>query len=125
MPGLPSSQGSTASWGGSLNGLTGITVSPRSASTFDATSVYSGQVGEADNLRIVKTYECALVDPGDATIKFIGTGFAISDVGRAQTLSLSVGGSSISGEAILESYEIDAAIGDVVRGSAKFKFTGK
>ena len=122
---LPSSQGATASWGGTLYNLTGITVSPRSASTFDATSVDSGMVGSGNNRRVVKTYECALVDPGDATVKFIGTGFAITSIGLADTLTLSIGGSSISGEAILESYEIDAAVGDVVRGSAKFKFTGK
>lgn len=118
------SQGATLNWGGAVGSVTGITVTPRSANLTDISSMNSESIGSGETLRIVNQQACFAVDPGDATVKFLGVAFSTESVGLEQALTISIGGETISGNAVLESFEWEAAVGELVRGTAKFKFTG-
>lgn len=119
MPEL--SQGSSVSWGGAIQSLIGINISPRTADIADVTTM---SAGTSSGGLVVRQKDCFSVDPGEATVRFFGCGFNIDSVGAKASFSASVGGVSISGQAILESFEVEAAVGELVRGSAKFRFTG-
>ena len=110
-------QGETFSWGGSVGEVLSISVSPRKANLTDVTTMaHTVETGGF----IVRRYECLSVDSGEASVRFFGNGFAVSDIGTKAGLSAL----GVSGEAILESYEVEASVGDLVRASAKFRFTG-
>jgi hypothetical protein len=111
-------QGETFSWGGAVGEVISISVSPRKANLTDVTTM--GNAGVESGGFVVRRYECLSVDSGEASVRFFGNGFAVSDIGTKAGLSAL----GVSGEAILESYEVEASVGDLVRASAKFRFTG-
>lgn len=50
--------------------------------------------------------------------------YSPTDIGHRASLSFSTPDGSMSGEACLESYEVEASVGELLRGSATFAFTG-
>ena len=50
--------------------------------------------------------------------------FTKLQIGQKGSLSISTPGGSLVGEAILMSYEVEGSVGDLLRGSASFQFTG-
>lgn len=128
MPGsglVPSAQGSTVSFGGSpLGDLISIRVTGASASGADVTTMQSAVSGSGAASRIAKELDVLAVDPGTVSITFYGAGPS-ADVGDKAALSVSIAGSVvISGEAFLASYDVEASVGELVRGSATFQLTG-
>jgi hypothetical protein len=111
-------QGETFSWGGAVGEVISISVSPRKANLTDVTTM--GNAGVEGGGFVVRRYECLSVDSGEASVRFFGTGFDVADIGTKANLSAL----GVSGQAILESYEVEASVGDLVRASAKFRFTG-
>jgi hypothetical protein len=111
-------QGETFSWGSAFGEVLSISVSPRKANLTDITTM--ANAGIEDGGFIVRRYECLSVDSGEASVRFFGNGLAVSAIGTKASLSAL----GVSGEAILESYEVEASVGDLVRASAKFRFTG-
>jgi hypothetical protein len=111
-------QGESFSWGGAFGEVLSITVSPRKANLTDVTTM--GNAGVESGGFIVRRYECLSVDSGEASVRFFGNGLAVEAIGTKAPLSAL----GVSGEAILESYEVEASVGDLVRASAKFRFTG-
>lgn len=128
MPGsglVPSSQGSTASFGGSaLGDLIAIRVTGATAAGTDVTTMDSAVSGSGADSRIAKELDVLAVEPGSVSVTFFGAGPS-ADVGDKAELSVSIGGSVvISGEAFLASYDVEASVGELVRGSATFQLTG-
>lgn len=130
MPGsgsgeVPSAQGSTVSFGGGeLGMLLSIRVAGAGAASVDVTSMQSSVAGTGSGAVIAKELDVLAIDPGSVSVTFFGAG-PNAEVGEKGALSVNVGGSTvISGEAFLSSYEVEATVGDLVRGSATFLLTG-
>lgn len=119
------SQGSTFSWGGSYGSLTGISFQSAQAEMVDISGSGATLRGTDGGQAVVRKFACLAVDPGGVQIKFIdGVGLSDDDVGAAAPLSVSIGGFGGGGMAVLESFSVEASVGDLVRGTANFKFTG-
>lgn len=120
-----SAQGSTVSFGGALAKLIAFTVTPASAGTTDVTGLDATVVGTGSEARVVRETDCLAVDSGTASVRMFGAPpFLASEVGSKATLEIEFPGGSVSGEAILVSFEIEGEVGDLLRGSATFTFTG-
>jgi hypothetical protein len=112
---------STVSFGGSVGGVLSFSFSPGTAGIQDVTS-HSSQLVQG---KIVRDYVCTSIDSGTATVRILGsTGFSRLDIGMESTLSVSTPGGSLSATAILRSFELEATVGELVRGSAEFTITG-
>lgn len=120
-------QGSTVAFGGAEIGyLVGWTVEPAQAATTDATGTDATIYGSGDNSRVVKQVECTAVDPGTVSVRVLGCPpYAVSDIGSKATLEVGFDGGSISWEAILLSFDVEGSVGELLRGTAKFQFTGE
>ena len=122
----PSSQGSSVSFAGSdIGRLTGWRITPGSAEFEDVTSSDSVTLGSGADTRVVKDYDCLTVEPGSADVTLFGCPPHIAaDIGSRGTLAVTFDGGSLSFDAYLESYEVTAAVGEVLVGSARFRFSG-
>ena len=130
MPGsgsgeVPSAQGSTVSFdGGELGSLLSIRVNGPSVSGTDVTSLESPIAGSGAGAVMSRELDVLAIDPGSVSVTFFGAGLP-ADAGEKGELEVVVAGSTVlSGEAYLASYEIEATVGDFVRGSATFQLTG-
>ncbi len=121
------SQGSTVSFKGlALGSLLGWDVTPAAASTTDCTSLDSVLLGSGIEARIVKSVDCCAVDPGTASVTFLGSnGFITNNVGEVGELAIESDAGSLALEAILQSFQITAAVGELIKGTATFQFTGQ
>jgi hypothetical protein len=112
---------STVSFGGNFGGVLSFAFTPGTAGIQDVTSHYS-QVNQG---RIVRDYVCTSIDSGTATVRLLGSsGFDRLDIGTEATLSVTTPAGSLSATAILRSFELEATVGELVRGSAEFTITG-
>jgi hypothetical protein len=120
------SQGSTVSFdGGNIGSLVGFTASPAQAVTTDATGVSATIWGTGVDTRVVKRLECTAVDPGTVSVRLLGCPpYAVSDIGTKADLTVTFEGGSISWDAILLSFEVEGSVGELLRGTATFQFTG-
>lgn len=124
---MPSvSQGSSVSFGGgALGSLVGWQVSPGQAVTTDATGVGATIYGTGVDTRLVKQVECAAIDPGTVSVRLLGCPpYTNEDIGTKATLSVDFDGGGIEWEAILMSFEVEGSVGELLRGTATFQFTG-
>lgn len=120
-----SSQGSTVSFGGNVAELLSWDVTPATAETTDATDYASLILGAGGMSRVVKQFDCTAVSPGTATITFLGAaGFTEDLVGSVGLFSVSSNAGSISLQAILMKFTVTGSVGELVKGSAEFQFTG-
>jgi hypothetical protein len=112
---------STVTFGGLSGGLLGFTMSPGSAGIQDVTS-HSSSVVDG---RVVRDYECTSIDSGTATVRLLGEpGFSRNDIGTEGTLSVTTPAGSLSAKAILRSFDLEAEVGGLVRGTAEFTLIG-
>ena len=124
---MPSvSQGSSVSFGGgALGSLVGWQVSPGQASTTDATGVGATIYTTGGDPRLVKQVECTAIDPGTVSVRLLGCPpYTVDDIGTKATLSVDFDGGGIEWEAILMSFEVEGSVGELLRGTATFQFTG-
>lgn len=121
------SQGSTVTFDGQpLGSLLSIRYRSGTAGKYDITSVDSPLLGDGDNCRILRQSTVTSIDPGSVSVSLLGAPpYSEDDIGKAGSLSISTPGHQLSGEAFLESYEIDAQVGDLLKGTATFQFTGE
>lgn len=124
MPAL--SQGSTVAFNGSnLGELLEFRLSPGAAQLSDATGVSGSTYGSGSELRLIKQVDCTTVDPGSVSVRLLGCPpYTDDDIGSRGTLAVSFTGGSFSMEAILTNFEVEGSVGDLLRGSAEFSFTG-
>lgn len=119
------SQGSTVSFGGSITSLLSIRSSGGSAGTYDVTSYDSVIVGSGDNSRIRREFDVTGIDPGTVTVSVLGASpYGRDDIGMRAALTVTHDGSSLSGDAFLISFDIDAQVGELLKASMTFQFSG-
>lgn len=120
------SQGSTVTFNGVPVGqLLSWEVTPRTATTTDATNQDSTILGAGAEARVLKQVDCTAVDPGTASITLLGADpFQTNDVGMAGTLEIAFASGSVIMEAIFLSFTVTASVGELIKGSANFQFTG-
>jgi hypothetical protein len=125
MP-APVSQGSTVSFAGTPIGeLVGWNLVPATAVTTEITSTDSVYRGSGGLSRVVKEYDCTTVDPGTVSVRLLGCPpYQVEDIGLRGTLVVDFDGGALSAEAILMDFEVEGSVGDLLRGTAKFQFTG-
>ena len=120
-----SSQGSTVIVNGSVVGrLLNINQQFTAGSPFKITHLGSPVQGAGGNAIIVEQLNCASVNPGTVTCQLLGLPGVNIGAGRSVQLSVNVAGAVWSGEAYLDSFQPVAAVGDFVRCSMTFQFTG-
>ena len=120
-------QGATVYFAGQLLGsLTDVQASQAVGGKFDCTSLLSPVIGQGANSRVLLQVNPTSVDPGAIAIQFVGpTVFGRADIGRIGQLVFALpSGGSLFGLAYLEGLELEAAVGEKLRGSATFVFTG-
>ena len=119
------SQGSTVSFGGSIASLLSISGSGGSAGTYDVTNVDSAYVGSGVDYRVRREITVTSIEPGTVTVSVLGGAtYSRDDIGMRSTLSVSCGDSSLSGDAFLMKFDIEAKVGELVKTSLTFQFSG-
>lgn len=123
---LDSSQESTVTFNGeALGKLTGWNLTAGAAVMSDATSVESQVIGEGDQTRILKEVHCVAIDPGRLQVRLFGCPpFMISDIGTRATLEVEFEGGSLTCQAILDTFDVEAVPGDLLKGQVSFYLTG-
>lgn len=121
-----SPQGTTVSFDGTPIGyLTGFDSQGAAGQLFDATGVDAPVVGSGSDARVVRQYDCTSIEPMVCSFNFFGPpSFTMEDSGRRGALAFDSPGSSISGEAILISFNHAGNVGRWTTGSASFQLTG-
>lgn len=124
-PAVLSPQGTTVHFGtAQLGRILSILVTPYSAK-IDDHPAGGAYIGSGSQRRLVKRKYCTQVEPGRCEVRFLGYPvFNAQSVGSTATLYISVNGHGLSGGAILESWDVEAAVGELVRGRCSFAFTG-
>ncbi len=122
---MSSSQGSTVSVNGQVIGkLLNIAPSISAGPAFNCTHLGSPVLGAGGNARLVQQLNCASVEPGSMTCRLLGLPGISINAGGSVTLAFNVAGYVLSGEAYLDKFQPEAAVGDFVRCSMTFQFTG-
>jgi hypothetical protein len=130
MPGSgdqPTSHGSSVSFSGENIGyLTGWRVAPATAQFEESTHIGSTVWGTGAAARVLREYTCSAVEPGGADVTLFGCPpFLVTDTGSQGTLAILFDGGSFSIDAFLESYEVTASVGEMLVGTARFRFSGQ
>ena len=111
----------TVSFAGMSGGILSVRISPGRGSASDVTSLSSA----VQNGRVVRDYECLSIESGTASVTMLGSpGFSRSDIGTQASLSVSTPSGSASATAILASWELEASVGELVKGTAEFILVG-
>lgn len=120
------SQGSTVSFDGNpIGSLVGFTAAPAQAVTTEATTVAATIYGTGFDSRVVKKLECTAIDPGTVSVRLLGCPpYSVSDIGTKAPLVVNFDGGGLEWEAILMSFEVEGSVGELLRGTATFQFTG-
>jgi len=121
---VESSQGSYVRVNGSLVGkLIAVTPSNAAASAFDVTHIGGQVIGSGGNAQTVRQINCAMVEPTTVTCQILGTpGFSINS--GVANVQVGVGTYGVSGEAYVDKFQAEAKVGDFIRCSVTFQFTG-
>lgn len=117
---------STVSFAGTpLGQLVQFTAGGGSAVTGDVTGVDAQISGVGANSRLMKQVDALAIEPGTADVRLLGMpSFSPLQIGQKGSLAITTPGGTRVGEAILMSYEVEGSVGDLLRGSATFQFTG-
>lgn len=125
MP-VAAAQGTTLSWGAASFSLIAFSWDG-SASQIDMTSMDSTITTTTDGrLVVVKDVDCGSIDWGKLSIQFWGaSNIGTAEQGSIEQLTFSIPSSaSLSGYALLESISFQGSVGDLIKGSAVFQFSG-
>lgn len=120
------SQGSTLSFNGFSGSLLTVSYSGGSANATDIGGLTTRSDG--GDPFVVSRLDVTSVSPGSVSVTFFGSGGGLR-VGAIGSLSIRVGGGGsgrgFSGEAFVSDYQVEASVGEFVRGSATFTMTGR
>lgn len=124
---MPSSQGAAVAFNGVPIGyLTQVTVSGGTANLTEVTNVTSPVYGFGRYSRVCRQYDCVSIDPGSVSVTLLGASpYAPGDIGGKGPLvfSASAGGAFFP-EAVLETYDVSASVGELLTATATFRVTG-
>ena len=125
MP-VAAAQGTTLTWGAASFSL--IAFSWEGTSTaIDMTSMESTITTTSDGRSVVvKDIGCGSIDYGKLSIQFWGaSNIGCAEQGSIEQLTFAIPSSaSLSGYALLESISFQGSVGDLIKGSAVFQFSG-
>lgn len=126
MPVAPFSHPSSVTWGGiPIGSLVSFRASGETAETTPVETESCSVFGTGGSTRIRRKLDSTTIDPGTASVRLLGCPpYIADDVGNKQSLTITFEGGSFSGEAILISFEVEGSVGELLRGSAEFAFTG-
>ena len=119
-------QGTTLSWGGTSFSLIAFSWDGTSTA-IDMTSMESQITTTIDERKVVvKDVDCGSIDWGKLSIQFWGaSNIGCAEQGSIEQLTFSIPSSaSLSGYALLESISFQGSVGDLIKGSAVFQFSG-
>ncbi len=121
-----SAQGSRVFWGGRLIGrITSAKATQATGGAFDCTSMFSTVVGAGANTRVVRQVNPVDIAPAAVTLELLGgTQFTRNDLGKIQVLTVYTRGGTLSGAAYLQDFSADATVGEKLKSTATFQFTG-
>jgi hypothetical protein len=119
-------QGTTVSWGGAVFSLISFDFS-QEAGIADVTSFTSTLASNFGKQMIVIDRAATTQDYGKLSITFHGaSNTGTAQVGMKYFLNLTTNGSaSLSALALLESISFSGSVGETIKGSAVFVFTGQ
>ena len=122
----PSSQGSAVSFGGTPMGrLTGWRIVGGNARFQEVTSLVSPVIGSGGQARVVAQWDCTSVDPGGVDIQVRDCPpFITSQIGSRGTVVVTFATGSVSLDAFLETFDVSGNVGEFLRGTARFRFSG-
>jgi len=127
------------SWGNAAFAVTSLKRSASSAVEVDLTSMssyFSSDPDNTDRKMIWREVEACVADPGELSIEFFAVGsqmYALPDaIGLKKLLTVNerdldgneTGNVLVSYQAILTKVDLDASVGEYVRGSVTFKLSG-
>lgn len=126
MPDIPDSQGATLYFNGvQLGVLQGVSPAFAAGGVQEVTSMRSPVVGQGQNARVLKQYNCTSIEPGTMQCRFLGTAdLARNSVGGPGLLVFSWPNGQLSGQAFCSDLTADFAVGQVQQWTATFTFTG-
>lgn len=126
MPGRYSSHGTFVSFSGvDVGYLTGFDNESKAGDVQEVTNVNSPVFGTGANARVLKQYDATSIEPPTLSFNFWGPpSFAATDAGLKAEIVFDSPGSSISGEAILVSFNHSGRAGQWSTGTATFQLTG-
>ena len=121
-----SAQGSRVFWGGRLIGrITSAKAAQATGGSFDCTSMFSPVIGFGANTRVIRQVNPIDITPAVVTLELLGgSQFSQSDLGLVQVLTVYTRGGTLSGAAYLQDFSADAAVGEKLKSTATFQFTG-
>lgn len=91
----------------------------------DATNGDSPVIGSGNSSRVVRQWDCTVVDPPTITVEFLGSPpAAVFDRGTRASLGISFAGKTLAAEAILVSHRYTGRVGELTTGTATFTLTG-
>lgn len=122
----PSSQGSTVSFAGIPMGrLTSWRIVGGTARFQETTSMVSPVIGSGGDARVVAQWDCTSVDPGGVDIQVRDCPpFDAVDIGARGTVVVTFATGSVSFDAFLETFDVSGNVGEFLRGTARFRFSG-
>ena len=126
MPDIPDSQGGAVFFNGvELGVLIGASPDFATGSSSEVTSMMSPILGQGQNARVLKQYNCTSVEPGTITCRFLGSpDLARNDLGGPGQLVFSWATGQLSGQAFCSQLQAEFARGELIQWSAQFQFTG-
>lgn len=119
-------QGSTVTFDGTpIGSVLNWTTTPATAGVQDSTNYDSTVTGSGWDSRVLKSFNCTAIEPGTASATMLSVpGWSWSDVGHKGTLEISFAAATLSFEAILKKFEVQGAVGDLIKVSVEFQYTG-
>lgn len=122
----PSSQGSAVSFDGTPMGrLTSWRIVAGNAQFQEVTSLVSPVIGSGGDARVVAQWDCTKVDPGGVDIQVRDCPpFITSQIGSRGTVVVTFATGSVSLDAFLETFDVSGNVGEFLRGTARFRFSG-
>ena len=126
MPGYTSPHETAVSFDGVPIGfLTGYDIDCQAGEFHEVTNVLSQVVGTGQGARVIREYDATSVEPPTLSLEFYGPpSFSATDAGLRGLIVFDSPGFSLSGEAILRSFNHSGRSGQWTRGTATFQFTG-
>lgn len=121
-----SAQGSRVFWGGRPIGkITAAKAAQSTGGSFDCTSMFSPVIGSGANTRVVRQVNPVDITPAAVTVELLGgSQFSRDDLGRVLLLTVYTPGGTLSGAAYLQDFSADAVVGEKLKSTATFQFTG-
>ena len=123
---IPDSQGATLYFNGAELGLMqGVNTSAAVGNVQEVTSLRSPIIGQGQNARILKQYNCTSIEPGTMQCRFLGSsGLSRNDIGYPGNLVLAWPQGTVNVWAFCSDLQAEFSVGQLQQWSATFHFTG-